>query len=63
MSQQNDLAREREKVRRKAAIIGRQEEELAARERAAEDSAARARELQRELERASADAGEGRGGC
>ncbi|PSC69139.1 spindle assembly abnormal 6-like protein [Micractinium conductrix] len=52
----NDLAREREKVRRKAAIIGRQEEELAARERAAEDSAARARELQRELERASADA-------
>jgi hypothetical protein len=54
---QTDLQLQREKVRRKAAIVGRQEEELAVRDRAAEEAGQRARGLQRDLERATEDAG------
>jgi hypothetical protein len=59
---QNDLQLQREKVRRKAAIVGRQEEELAARDKAAEEAAQRLRSLHRDLERATDDAGERWGG-
>ncbi|KAL4433886.1 hypothetical protein ABPG75_000327 [Micractinium tetrahymenae] len=52
----NDLALAREKVRRKAAIIGRQEEELAARDKERDEAAGRARGLAADLERATADA-------
>ena len=54
---QNDLQLQREKVRRKAAIVGRQEEELAARDAAADEAQQRARTLQRDLERATEDTG------
>ena len=54
---QADLQVQREKVRRKAAIVARQEEELTARDRAADEAQQRARGLQRELERAAEDAG------
>ncbi|KAL4419535.1 hypothetical protein ABPG77_005766 [Micractinium sp. CCAP 211/92] len=52
----NDLALAREKARRKAAIVGRQEEELAARDRERDEAAGRARGLAADLERALADA-------
>lgn len=54
---QNELQLQKEKVRRKAAIVARQEEELAARDAAADEEQQRARGLQRELERATEDAG------
>ena len=44
-------------MRRKAAIVGRQEEELAARAKERDEAAGRARTLAADLERATADAG------
>lgn len=58
LSPQNELQLHKEKVRRKAAIVARQEEELAARDAAADEAGQRARGLQRDLERATEDAGE-----
>ena len=54
---QNELQLQKEKIRRKAAIVARQEEELAARDAAADEERQRARGLQRDLERATEDAG------
>ncbi len=56
---QNELQLQKEKVKRKAAIVARQEEELAARDAAADEALQRARGLQRDLERATEDAGVG----
>jgi hypothetical protein len=56
---QNDLQLQKEKARRKAGIAARQEEELAARDRAADEAGQRVRGLQRDLERANEDAGAG----
>jgi hypothetical protein len=47
----------KEKMRRKAAIITRQEEELQQRDQALDESRQAARSAQRELDRAAADAG------
>ncbi len=45
-------------MRRKAAIVARQEDELAARDKEADEAGQRTRDLQRELERTTKDAGE-----
>ena len=55
MPVQNDLRMAKEKGRRRQAIIARQEEELAMRERAGEAASAEQAQLQRQLERAQAD--------
>ncbi len=54
-SVQNDLRMAKEKGRRRQAIIARQEEELAVRDRAGEAASAEHTQLQRQLERAQAD--------
>eukprot|EP00891_Asterochloris_glomerata_P008911 jgi/Astpho2/8911/Aster-x0832 len=51
----NDLRMAKEKGRRRQAIIARQEEELAVRDRAGEAASAEHTQLQRQLERAQAD--------
>ena len=58
-----DLQTVREKLRRKASVMSKQEEELAARDKAADDAVQSVRSLRRELEHSKEDAGMQRGRC
>lgn len=57
LSPQSELQLQKEEVRRKAGIVAQQEEELGARDRSADEAGQRTQGLQRDLVRASDDAG------